>query len=92
LHSHQCEIARVTDEGTEGTSAEGGTSTLKNGEVTSVVLVDLDPFSEIEVNTETKCSVNYLPRDCGIDSLIESFDSSFSVDLFGDAEGGGGAT
>lgn len=92
LHADKGEIARVSNEGTEGSSGERSSSSLQNGEVLTIVLLLLDVFGEVEVDSETEGSVDDLSEESRVESSVELFDTTDLVDLLGDVDGGGGTT
>lgn len=92
LHPDESQIARVAHEGTEGASSQRGASALQGRQALSVVLVDSDPFREVEVDAETESSVDSLTQKGRVESSVEFFDTSDLEDLLGDADGGSGTT
>lgn len=92
LHPDEGQIAGVSNEGTEGASEEGGASALEGTQVLTVVLVYLNPLSEVKVDTETESAIDDLPEKGRVKTVVEPLHATCTVDLFGDVDGRGAAT
>ena len=75
---------------------------MRKSGVLAVVLF-LEVFNNVEIESHTGCSIHYLSHQCSVKSTIEllcegylpcveSFDSTFCLNLPGNREWAGGAT